>query len=284
MPGDLSVTALYTAGVWAWAELPMAELFASQESRRVFRVTNGALDLARLAKRDVPHLPTTLLHRHAMIDHLVRAAAPRAVLELAAGLSRRGAAFTADPNLDYTEVDLPPVVAKKRALLERTEAGRAVLDRPGLRLVGADAQAAPLEPLVRPGVPLLVVAEGFLVYLAAPAQRALFARVAALAKRASEVRWVFDLVPPSEEPPPGVVGRVLGAALERATGGQSFAREPRTAADIVGDLRAAGFTSVETARSERAAAAWSLPHPDARTRNVIFACSTATPFPGHLFS
>ena len=139
--GDLSITAQYTSAVWAWGKLPCAELFATRDAQRVFDVTNAALAAASVLSRRTP-LRYALLHRHAMIDHVVREAAPRRVLELAAGLSRRGATLSADAGLHYTELDLPAVVAKKRELLERTAAGRAVLARGNFELVAGDVATA----------------------------------------------------------------------------------------------------------------------------------------------
>ncbi len=160
MAGDLSVTALYTSQVWAWGGLAGAELFATVDGKRVFDVTNAALGAASVLKSDAVPLRYALLHRHAMIDHLLRGAPAPEVLELAAGLSRRGAAFSADPARHYTEVDLPPVIARKRELLARTAAGQAVLARPNLALVGADVETAALATWRTPGTPLFVIAEG----------------------------------------------------------------------------------------------------------------------------
>ena len=74
-----------------------AELFASDQTRWTFRVTNGALSLARLAhpfsKR--PSLRHSLVQRHEMFDALLQQWDGRQVLELAAGLSRRGVEFDA---------------------------------------------------------------------------------------------------------------------------------------------------------------------------------------------
>jgi len=273
--GDLSITALYTSQAWAWGGLSCAELLATTEGRRVFDATNLVLAVARLARPDLVPLRHALLHRHLMIDHLAAEAGARQVLELAAGLSRRGAALSADPALRYTEVDLPPVVARKRALLERTAAGREVLARPGFRLVGADVEDAALEAWVAPGEPLLVIAEGLLVYLEPAARRRLWARVVALAEVAGRVRFVFDLVPGAEEPEPGRVGRLLAAAMGRFTGGRGFARDRSTRAELVAELAAAGFAEVRAVAAADVAHAWRLPHPDAPTRVVVFDCATA---------
>src|SRR5262249_32888522 len=41
--GDLSVTALYTSGVWTWGGLSYAHLYATTDAKRVFDATNAAL-------------------------------------------------------------------------------------------------------------------------------------------------------------------------------------------------------------------------------------------------
>jgi O-methyltransferase involved in polyketide biosynthesis len=271
--GDLSITALYTSQTWAWGGLTYAHLFATPEGKRVFDATNAALAVAGVLRRDFAPLRYSLLQRHALIDRLVRARGARQVLELAAGLSRRGAAFTADdPSLRYIEIDLPAVIRRKRALLDRTALGREVLARPNLRLVEGDVTDAPLDAWIDRGAPVVVIAEGLLMYLDADAQARLFARIAAL----GDVTFVFDLVPGAEEPPPGVVGRALGAVMTRFTGGRGFARDPRTRADLLASLRAAGFASATAIDTASVARRDGLPHPDQRTRMVVFTASTAT--------
>jgi O-methyltransferase involved in polyketide biosynthesis len=259
---DLSITALYTSQVWAWGELPCAELLASRDGKRVFDVTNAVLGVMR---RGTP-LRYALLHRHAMIDRLVAEWQPRRVVELAAGLSRRGAALSMDPDLHYVEVDLPDVVAHKRKLLERSEAGRAVLARPNFALVAADVETYELPPCD------VVIAEGLVMYLDAAARRALFAKVAALA----DVHFVFDLTPADEEPKAGVTGRLLGAAMKRFTNGRTFERDARTREDVVAELRGAGFANAAAIAASDIAAAWSLPHADRVTPTVVFTASRAT--------
>ncbi|MEO8553387.1 MAG: class I SAM-dependent methyltransferase, partial [Kofleriaceae bacterium] len=176
MSGDLSVTALYTSQVWAWGGLPEADLLATPDGKRVFDVTNLALGLARLARPDLPALRYALLHRHAMIDHLL-AETTGSVVELAAGLSRRGAANCA--TRAYTELDLPAVIARKRELLARTARGREALER--LTLIAGDVTTAELP------AGDLVIAEGLMMYLDGDARRRLFAKVAAHAPR-----FIFD--------------------------------------------------------------------------------------------
>ena len=263
--GDLSITALYTSQVWAWAELPCADLFATVDAKRVFDVTNAVLGVVR---RGTP-LRYALVHRHTMIDELVRTWQPRRIVELAAGLSRRGATMSAE-RVHYVEVDLPAVVAHKRKLLERTSGGRAVLGLAGFELVAGDVETIELPPLAA-GEPVVVIAEGLAMYLDAGARRRLFAKVAQL----GDVRFVFDLVPTDEEPPPGISGRVLEAVMKRFTGGRTFERDARTRGGVLAELRDAGFTEVSAIAATDVAAAWALPHPDRVTPTVVFTARVA---------
>jgi O-methyltransferase involved in polyketide biosynthesis len=264
--GDLSITALYTSQVWAWAGLPCAGLYATRDAKRVFDVTNAVLGVMR---RGTP-LRYALVHRHAMIDELVRRWQPRRVVELAAGLSRRGAAVTEDPQVHYVEVDVPAVIAHKRTLLERTAEGRAVLARAGFALVAGDVETIELAPLTA-GAPVVVIAEGLAMYLDAGARRRLFAKIA----RLGDVRFVFDLVPTDEEPPPGITGRVLEVAMKRFTGGRTFERDARTRSGVLAELRAAGFAEIEAIAAADVAAAWALPHADRVTPTVVFTACAA---------
>jgi O-methyltransferase involved in polyketide biosynthesis len=260
--GDLSVTALYTSQVWSWGHLSHAELLATPDAKRVFDVTNAALGLARIVRRDLPALRYALLHRHTMIDHLLQNAAPERVIELAAGLSRRGAANCR--RLSYLEIDLPPMIAKKRELLSRTPEGREVLA--SLHLLAADVMHVELS-----GVPGFVIAEGLMMYLDRSARRELFEHVLPVADQ-----FVFDLVPRSEEPEPGVVGRLLEAGMKRFTGGRTFERDANTRESIIAELRDAGFTSIEAYSSRDVARAWNLPHADRATTMVVFSASRST--------
>jgi O-methyltransferase involved in polyketide biosynthesis len=267
---DLSVTALYTAGTWAWAGLPGAELFAHDGTRNVFAVTNAALGLRNALRRSPSSLRHTLVQRHVMIDRLVEDAATAHVLELAAGLSRRGAHVSADPAITYTEVDLPHVIARKRALLEGSPAGRAVLARRNLRLVEGDLAAIDLAALgaAPADAPLTIVAEGLLMYLDADAQRGLFRRVRAALPAGG--LFVFDLVPMGEQPAPGASGKLLGWLMRRSTGGADFVRDARTRVEVAADLRAAGF-EVAMIEPATAPARWGVPHLDQPTQQLVFA-------------
>lgn len=268
--GDLSVTALYTSQAWAWGGFRRAELFSTAEGRAVFGWTNAALRVARLFVWSLVSLKHSLVHRHALIDRVLERSGIRQVLELAAGLSRRGAAFSDDAGLRYVEVDLPHVVERKRALLERSDAGREVAARSNWRLVAGDVTAVSLGDLVEPG-PRFVIAEGLCMYLKPDEQRALWRRVADLVADGGGI-FAFDLVPWVEQPKPGLVGRALEWLMKRFTKGATFARDERTRDDIRADLRAAGFARVDVLEPCVVAREWDLPFPDRRTRQLVFVC------------
>ncbi len=273
--GDLSVTALYTAGTWAWAGLPSAELLDHEDARRVFAATNGVIALTTFYRK-LPSLRCSLVQRHVMIDRVLAESGTRHVLEIAAGFSPRGAAFSADPELQYVELDRPAVVARKRALLERTPAGREVLERTNFRLVGGDAADADLGVvLAAPAdAAVTVIAEGLLMYLDETAQRGLFERVhALLAKRGGT--FVFDLVPASEQPAPGPVGRSLGWLMKRFTKGAGFAVDARGRDDIASALRAAGFGDVKMIEPRTASPDWQVPHLETYTQQLVFVARVA---------
>lgn len=279
----LAVTALYTAEVWRREGFVGADLLASAEAARVFRATQGALRLARLGgvlrwKRRGPHspLPIALAHRHALIDRWAAETSTEVVLELAAGLSPRGYWLSGQSTRPVVEVDTPEVIAAKRRLLGRSSEGRAALARPHWRFVEGDLRTMDLEPLVPPGQPTMVIAEGLLMYLDAGAQRAFFRRVAGvLASRGGT--FVADLVPPAEEPPPGLAGRLLGRLMRYATGSQGFVAGPRARADILADLAAAGFERAEAVEPCAVAATLNLPYPDTWSRQVVFRAEAPVP-------
>ena len=266
---DLSVTALYTSATWAWGGLERAEIFDTAESRAVFRVTNLFLSLLKLFRWRLKSLKHSLLHRHVLIDRLVQRSEARQVLELAAGLSRRGLCLADDPKRTVVEVDLPHVTARKRALISGTDAG--LLERENWRLVSADVSEVPLAQLVDSAHPTFVIAEGLCMYLQPEEQRTLWRRVARLLGEAGG-SFSFDLVPWIEQPRPGLLGRGLEWLMKRFTGGKSFERDLRTREEIAADLKDAGFDSVQALDPSALAHEYALPFPDKKTQQLVFLC------------
>ncbi|MCO4744885.1 MAG: class I SAM-dependent methyltransferase [Proteobacteria bacterium] len=241
--GDLSVTALYTSQTWIWGEFPYAGLFASRGAERVFNATNAVMRFFAWFRRS-PSLQHSLIQRHTMIDHLAGASGCTQFVELAAGLSRRGATLSEDPGVAYVEVDLPAMVATKARLLEASEEGRVVAARSNLRRLAGDAREMDLGALHEDG-PVCVVAEGLLMYFDAETQQALWRRIAALCAERPGSALIFDFVPAVEQPKPGFIGALLGGLMRRFTKGRGFVVDERTREQVVEDLREAGFARVD---------------------------------------
>ena len=263
-PGDLSVTALYTSQVWRWGKLPGAELFDLKAGRRVFAGVNAALAVGHLLSPGRPRLRPGLLQRHLMIDRLLAEHQPSRLIELAAGLSRRGASLTADPEVLYVEVDLPRVVEIKEAALEATAGGRAVLARTNLTRVSADVMRDDLDLAPADAV----VVEGLMMYLDPPSRYRLFSAVRRLLNDGAS--FIFDLVPPDELAPAGLVGRSLGRVMRRFTGGQGFQRDDTSREAVVDELNRAGFSKVRTFTPQEHPAEWALPHLGVATQQVVW--------------
>ena len=160
-------------------------------------------------------------------------------------------------------------MATKRDLLGRTAAGRAALARPNLVLQAADVTATPFDSLAPDGAPLFVIAEGLFMYLDAGSQRGLAASIASRLAHGGGT-FVFDYVPPCEQPAPGTVGRGLEWLMKRFTRGQAFAKDMRTREEVIADLRAAGFDRVEAIEPRAVARDLGLPHPEAPTQQLVF--------------
>lgn len=267
--GDLSVTALYTAGCWAWAGFPGARLYAADDTRGVFAVVNAVLWVASWFTTGTSALWHDLVHRHAALDRVVAEARPAVVLELAAGLSPRGTAYTSEhADVRWVEVDLPHMVAEKAARLQAHPDGPEVLARPGLTRVGADVTQVDLADIVTPEAPAVVLAEGLVVYLGPTARPALFRTVSDWLAPTGGT-FAFDLVPPGDTAP-GWLARALGWLMRRFTGGQDFDRTTFTVDEVEAELRDAGFTDVQAVVPSEVAVAWDLPFPDVRSRQLVW--------------
>jgi O-methyltransferase involved in polyketide biosynthesis len=272
--GDVGVTALYTSHCWRWAALPRAELLSSFWSGLVFVLTNAVVGAVRLFFRRYPSLRHSLVQRHLMIDWLLRRSRSTQVLEIAAGLSRRGASFSDETELVYVEVDLPAMIELKRTALARTAAGREVLGRENLRLIAGDARTIDLSELVDRTRTLFVIAEGLVMYLDAEQQRALFRRVAEVIRvaKGGEGAFVFDLVPTVERPRIGWIDAMIIGLIKVATRGKFMEEDQRGREDVVADLAAAGFSRVEVLEPDRMPKECALPYLNRPTQVVMFHC------------
>ena len=163
----IGFTAKLTAYMRQFTDIPFAPDVAN-----LVRAGKALEDLLRnhaLKPGDLHWYAPIFEARHKSIGAMIRRARAKQVLELAAGLSPRGLALTADPKLRYVETDLPVSIAEKKALLAAISRGHRLMPRDNLRVMTADAlrrddlQAAAKN--FQPGQPLLIVHEGLLQYL-----------------------------------------------------------------------------------------------------------------------
>lgn len=126
-------------------------------------------------------------------DELIAAEIARGadlVVNLAAGFDARPYRLDLPADLRWVEVDLPPLIAEKEALLAG-EVARCRLERVALDLADVTARQALLARLGREAQHILFLSEGLLIYLA-PDEVAALARDLAATRNAHT--WVMDLV------------------------------------------------------------------------------------------
>lgn len=268
---DLTPTALYTAEVWSRGRFAFAELFGTRESRAVYRVVQCVLAFMRLFNRKLPRLKEGLIQRHRLFDILAMESRATAIVEIAAGFSTRGLRTLAErPTVRYIETDLAPVIHRKRSVY-KTHYGNGW---PANHiLVECDLQVLNTEVLPPLEGETDWIAEGILMYLSPPERRALMESVLNRILHGRGGRFMFDLLPGAEEPPPGPLGRFLGWCMRAITRGGDFNRAMVTREDIYNDLLDAGFQSVDMVDPAEATGLF----PGVATRQLVFVAKAATP-------
>lgn len=277
----LGVTALYTSQAWIRAGLGEATLFDTRAGWAVYWATTGIYELARSLRPAMAPIQTGLLHRHLMIDHLLEVQDPVQVLELAAGLSARGARYS-QGGRRYIEVDLPPVMEAKEQLLGRSARGREVAARGNLKRVAADVTRLDFGGLLEAsdsGIGrasggatgnTLVIAEGLHMYLDVATQRRLWRNVALGLGRCGGGTFVFDHFRRTPSRRPGPVATAVGRVMRTWQSRIGFRPDRRTHKALVRDLGAASFDRVERFWSGDVARPWGLPRPDQLTDVVLY--------------
>lgn len=264
-------SALYTAATWKWGKLPYANTVAPAGANRVFRIVNGFMVLYRWLNPRKISLKHNLLHRHTAIDALIRRSKCRQVIEIAAGFSPRGCMFSKDPGWRYFEIDLPEVVASKRAQLESSEVGREVLARPNYALLEGDITQLDFSGTFA-AEPTVIVSEGIMMYFKRDMQMDIWKNIARFI-RAQGGQYIFDYIPIDDEPPRSALGQTLSNLRHSLTRlPPDFAYDERTREDVRLDLLKAGFSAVEAIDTRNVAHDWCLPHPDVATRTIIYHC------------
>lgn len=244
----IAPTAHYTAYVWHRLRMPHAELFATPLGAALFFAFRlaGEGAVPRIA-RGVPSMTRYLELRHRTIERALEDERPDLVVELGAGLSRRGVTW-ASRGVRYVEVDLPAMSELKRRRIE-AHASAELKERIAGRLVHVaadvlDPDFAPmLERLVRGSERPAVVAEGLFGYFAR-SDRERLARSIARALRGRGVLVTELRTRPTDVAVARAV-RVLKAGIRLVTAGRGTREDFEDELDVRRFFEAAGFGSAE---------------------------------------
>ncbi len=245
----IAPTAHFTAYTWHHLGLPYAELFATARGAQLFWSLRVAIEWSVMVRGKAPTMAQYLGHRHRVIDWVLERHAPERVAEIGAGLSRRGVTWAADRGVRYQEIDLPHMIAAKRALIEE-RAPAALRARLAERLSHhaldvvdprfGENLAALLDGAERPAV----VAEGLLGYLTLAQRTALLSGIqSALAPRGGV--FVFDGHLADAQAKVGRASQILRSLIGVITRGQGVRDPFPDAATAERAYRAAGFTAIE---------------------------------------
>ncbi len=265
---NIPVSALYTSATWHWGKLPCADLVLPEGAKALFRVVNAYMVLYRWLNPKKFSLQHTLLHRHTAINHLLREAACAQVIEIAAGFSPRGSMVSADPNVRYFEVDLPAVIALKKARLQSSAGGGTVLQRNNFILMPGDITQLDFGEF--PQQRSFIITEGLMMYFNREQQMRIWRAIASHVARCGG-EYVFDYIPTDVEPPRSGLGE-LCSRLRSLWLKPTYAYDARTRMQIAADLREAGFCQVDVFSSDTIACKWQLPYSEMKTRVIIYRC------------
>jgi len=139
---SISITAHYTAQVWAQEHLPWAWRFDTRKGRAFYAALEPLMALAGRAGLTTPR--DFLVQRHRIIDALVARKQPEQLLDLAGGLSPRCLAHSHKYGAPCTDVDLERMIALKAKLVGRD--APASYRQAALDLVASQNYVADLGP------------------------------------------------------------------------------------------------------------------------------------------
>jgi len=242
----IAPTAHYTAYVWHRLGFEHAELFVTPLGRAMFWsfrfAGEGLLTWAPFA----PSMTQYLTYRHRAYETLVERERPDVVVELGAGLSRRGVTWAAR-GTRYVEIDLPHMVRAKQRMLLRADralreaiAGR--LEHVSLDLFDASFEDE-LSRLIGDAERPVVITEGVLTYFTQPLRDQLARAVHA----ALDGRGLFAGELRVRQPPgPGASAlKALRGGIRLVTGGRGAGDDPESHDAVRRSFLDAGFASVE---------------------------------------
>lgn len=239
----ISITAHFTAQVWAREGLPWAACFDTSRGRWIHRLMTPSR--AVLSRLGYTTLPQRLVQRHRILNALVEQLRPVQLIELGAGLSPRGLTFSQTHAAAAIDVDLPAMIAYKR---ERLPAELP----PGYRLAGVDlVRSEDYFQDIGANVagPTVVVSEGLLNYFPLDVQRRLLGRIVLLLRACGGGTFLYDTYHQADIDRLGVVGQAMRRFI--CTGART--RDAELMPDGAASehmLREAGFDAVTLHRVE----------------------------------
>ncbi len=253
----IAPTAHYTAHVWHRLGLPHAELFATGRGRRLFWTFRFAGEWIAFVLPGVPNMQQYLEMRHRAIDWALGEYAPDCVVEIGAGLSRRGLTFVADHDAKYVEVDLPHMVeAKQRAIKARASRELRLIAAARLRQEAVDVLSAEFREFLtkelQQGERRAVVAEGLLGYFAIDERTQIVKNVAGALADAGGGIFLCDLRAAEGGASVAFAAKVLRAAIRIVTRGRGARRDFRDADAVRAFFAECGFSKAEPIGVERA--------------------------------
>ncbi|HLM83931.1 MAG TPA: class I SAM-dependent methyltransferase [Candidatus Bathyarchaeia archaeon] len=107
----ISPTAVIVAHFRTFSDIPFSkDIFEEIKRKKV-----GQMDISY-----IPDSRAVLFEaRHKIVDHLIKKAHFKQVLEISAGYSPRGLDMTSNPNFTYVETDLPAILSEKRKMAKK---------------------------------------------------------------------------------------------------------------------------------------------------------------------
>jgi O-methyltransferase involved in polyketide biosynthesis len=239
-------TAHVTAYAWYQLGLPYGNLFATREGATMYWVFRGATE-AGIRWFKFPSLLDFLEFRHRMMEAQLDLLDPDRIVELGAGLSRRGITWVLDRGVRYTEIDLPHMTAAKRELLERGPGRVLRAMRDGeLELRSTDILskdfAAELTGLLAGAKRPVVISEGMIDYFELHDREVLLRNIAnGLRGTGIGGHYLTDIHRADRERNYGPGPAVMRAAIKLATKGQGPAEPFRNLEQVESTFALAGF-------------------------------------------
>jgi O-methyltransferase involved in polyketide biosynthesis len=246
-------TAHVTAYAWHKLGMPYGELFSTREGARMYWMFRGTVEWAT-HWLPIPSLLEFLEFRHRLMEAQLERLEPDRIVELGAGLSRRGITWVLDRHVPYTEIDLPHMSAAKRGMLERGPGRvRRAVESQELELRStdilaprfADELAELLAGFQRP----VVISEGMLSYFSFEHAETLLRNiVAALRSTGVTGHFLTDVQRADRERKFSPGPQVLRQAINLVTRGQGGNRPFRDLEHVDRFFALAGFDAGEELR------------------------------------